>query len=825
MTEENTHPTGEETPEQVRRRRALEEWKRKKEEDKRRAQRRATKPFIVAPHKETAAVAPAAEFVHTHAPQRAASSIAPRPTIPAATKKATTIPKPFAFSKKAPAQVKAAEKEPESKPTVTKKPSGFLPRVATLSTRSDAAVSAVEKPPVKPAAQSRGLSKKASAPSVAATRKLPVKDATTSGKCAPKASVESLTASMSTLSVKKGSTKEKATSKLSTFSKRVPSTSATNSAAAAKTPVRKPAVTSHEIEIQTTPSLMIEYMKGLGYARPDADGWDGGDNVSFDAWTPTPPGCERSLYPQVPTTPARFPKVPNLLQCLTKNNFTAEMLAQEGLFWKEQIQTSLMHFYLTPMVLRVVDIENNKVLHEFDVKTPDVEWWSWYSAFYAFKHVGPSIGRSIYQILAVSSVASLKREKQHQRKQRVTFTSNGKHLFSKRPLCTMSTFWKSWIWFELRQGSVSYALEVLYFACSAFEDDETKESLREFWAECALRSLEQMQGPANTMFEIEDGNAASTNMEHPCATLAATPPRKIRSGDLLSEVIPIEAEEGVVAYPSIESPPPPQIHLVDEEPSPPVPKFRFDGYRDPQQLIAETPSPTRSSFENRPFANTPVFPETPTRSAPPTPGTPASIRGTPSRRLFGGLRVPKQGQGNGTPHPFKKKASFLDPEILGLMQEMTIDDHVKEEEPIEEEKDIKKSEKKQMGKKKVGVRFGPDNGGSSVTLLTPVRAKKKDRQVLGVAEVLTPVRRSRRLFSDDDYVARAEDVEKENSSLPEASFEVDPMKMDVSADIKSLNEDKITQILEGHGFAYVPNKALHVDMKKKKVSRNNVGFH
>ncbi|KAI9203271.1 uncharacterized protein BJ171DRAFT_148783 [Polychytrium aggregatum] len=63
-------------------------------------------------------------------------------------------------------------------------------------------------------------------------------------------------------------------------------------------------------------------------------------------------------------------------------------------------------------------------------------------------------------------------------------------------------------------------------------------------------------------------------------------------------------------------------------------------------------------------------------------------------------------------------------------------------------------------KKQLGVKFGADDGqGSSITILTPVKAKKQQREELGVEEVLTPVRRSRRLFCEADYVASVMDLD------------------------------------------------------------------
>ncbi|TPX35545.1 hypothetical protein SmJEL517_g02065 [Synchytrium microbalum] len=88
----------------------------------------------------------------------------------------------------------------------------------------------------------------------------------------------------------------------------------------------------------------------------------------------------------------------------------------------------------------------------------------------------------------------------------------------------------------------------------------------------------------------------------------------------------------------------------------------------------------------------------------------------------------------------------------------------------------------------------PDTPGATVTVLTPVRSKRKDRESLGLPpHVITPVRRSiRNMEADEDSPIIDEDGENE----------------DPNAEIKNL--------LEQHGFAFVPNKAIDLSIVKNE---------
>ncbi|CAG8477673.1 5167_t:CDS:2 [Paraglomus brasilianum] len=81
--------------------------------------------------------------------------------------------------------------------------------------------------------------------------------------------------------------------------------------------------------------------------------------------------------------------------------------------------------------------------------------------------------------------------------------------------------------------------------------------------------------------------------------------------------------------------------------------------------------------------------------------------------------------------------------------------------------------------------------GSTIMVLTPVKAKRKDREELGVSTVITPVRRSARVHK---RFTRDEDMESDG-------------------------ERQIAKLLEDNGYAYVPNPALLVEPPPKKAYR------
>ncbi|KAI8896993.1 hypothetical protein BC833DRAFT_566160 [Globomyces pollinis-pini] len=99
---------------------------------------------------------------------------------------------------------------------------------------------------------------------------------------------------------------------------------------------------------------------------------------------------------------------------------------------------------------------------------------------------------------------------------------------------------------------------------------------------------------------------------------------------------------------------------------------------------------------------------------------------------------------------------------------------------------------KTPGRKTVGVPVDIGQNGSCVTVLTPVRASRKIQKGfifvdlfidLGVDKVITPVRRSLRLLDDTEYVNAHPSI-SDSKKTPE----------------------RVAQLLEDHGHAFVPNK-------------------
>lgn len=105
---------------------------------------------------------------------------------------------------------------------------------------------------------------------------------------------------------------------------------------------------------------------------------------------------------------------------------------------------------------------------------------------------------------------------------------------------------------------------------------------------------------------------------------------------------------------------------------------------------------------------------------------------------------------------------------------------------------------KKIMKSRVGVPIHVQ--GSSVTVLTPIKASKKLQNgtlslnlELGVECVITPVRRSLRFHDDDDYTSSA--------AKPESVQDIGGKELR-----NPTKDEKVRQLLEEHEFAYVPNK-------------------
>ncbi|KAJ3367302.1 hypothetical protein HDU91_001540 [Kappamyces sp. JEL0680] len=110
---------------------------------------------------------------------------------------------------------------------------------------------------------------------------------------------------------------------------------------------------------------------------------------------------------------------------------------------------------------------------------------------------------------------------------------------------------------------------------------------------------------------------------------------------------------------------------------------------------------------------------------------------------------------------------------------------------------------------KVGVPVGEE--ASHVTVLTPVRASRRvqsglcrvaNKSELGVAQVITPVRRSLRFHDDQDYVTK-------NKGAASAETLVDASAREGEAPLASTKE-KVKDLLREHDFAFVPNQVWHL---------------
>ncbi|KAI8815433.1 hypothetical protein BJ742DRAFT_16314 [Cladochytrium replicatum] len=136
--------------------------------------------------------------------------------------------------------------------------------------------------------------------------------------------------------------------------------------------------------------------------------------------------------------------------------------------------------------------------------------------------------------------------------------------------------------------------------------------------------------------------------------------------------------------------------------------------------------------------------------------------------------------------------------------------------------------KKEISKKvRVGVRVDGDSeetAGSRVTVLTPRKARQNERESLGVTEIITPVRRSRRLFDESMYAptqAEAHEI-MENLDKPyeinsnDSARDIDDKENEQSLypasglmkQAAGRQGEKISKLLENYGYAYAPNKML-----------------
>lgn len=99
---------------------------------------------------------------------------------------------------------------------------------------------------------------------------------------------------------------------------------------------------------------------------------------------------------------------------------------------------------------------------------------------------------------------------------------------------------------------------------------------------------------------------------------------------------------------------------------------------------------------------------------------------------------------------------------------------------------------------------------------------------------MTPVRRSRRLYNDEDYVATKEEMmaatakgqehqEKHQDESTSSSSSSGPTTPSTSNDRYKQQGDQLSKLLAEHGFAYVPNKAFPLPQTKTPLSGGGIG--
>ncbi|TPX66953.1 hypothetical protein SpCBS45565_g04134 [Spizellomyces sp. 'palustris'] len=496
----------------------------------------------------------------------------------------------------------------------------------------------------------------------------------------------------------------------------------------------------------------------------------------------------KGLYPDIPDfEPMEF-DIPKAVEREGKIRSALLDIKNDAEFYREHIKTSPFHFFLSPIILRVVSVDQGYVIAEKEVDVPAVDCFTWLDAFTAYKNLGPSIGQALFQLLAISAFTSPRDDTDATMVRRVQFASDGRPRFIRQQPYLRKEFWMNWMWFEWKHGFFENSLNILYFGSAMLDNEETRAELQAFWQLCAERHNEELQDGENCPAEY--------------------------------------------------SPPPPAMHILEPGQSPPLPSWTSEGGRNSQLDVTVTPSPPRSAYLEgrirRPFADTPVFPETPLERI----GIAALNNDvTPTPRNLGSLLRSGRQRVGSTPYPRK---SDVYGEIIGMLGAMQLnDDGQAQEDAMEDvvtsenkENEVKTAvatpRAKKEGKKRIGVRFGPEvMEGSTVTLLTPVRAKKKEREggytngrvvpsklaltihiftALGVDAVLTPVRRSMRNYNENDYVITKSPVEddvKIELREWEESTQIEDRR---NADSSTLTEDKIARLLQEHGYAFVPNK-------------------
>ncbi|KAI8924526.1 hypothetical protein BC831DRAFT_465208 [Entophlyctis helioformis] len=99
----------------------------------------------------------------------------------------------------------------------------------------------------------------------------------------------------------------------------------------------------------------------------------------------------------------------------------------------------------------------------------------------------------------------------------------------------------------------------------------------------------------------------------------------------------------------------------------------------------------------------------------------------------------------------------------------------------------------------------------SVTILTPIRAKKKERELFGVDKVVTPVRRSVRNMDESVLPSDDDDAEEESGENQNDRMSRKPAtgrSATHGGDFDAVHHNAVSKMLKAYDYAYVPNKAL-----------------
>ncbi|KAJ1568741.1 hypothetical protein HK096_005474, partial [Nowakowskiella sp. JEL0078] len=162
----------------------------------------------------------------------------------------------------------------------------------------------------------------------------------------------------------------------------------------------------------------------------------------------------------------------------------------------------------------------------------------------------------------------------------------------------------------------------------------------------------------------------------------------------------------------------------------------------------------------------------------------------------------------GTPHPNRGVTQVTS--MLGkmMLRQTSVEDE-NEDKPMEDQSidEYQSDNSETNDKKKKGVRFTSSEeialhsvvaevDGSRVTMLTPVRASKKERAEFGVSEVVTPVRRSTRLF---ESATQSQVTENEDMQVDEDTVGIKAALTATPAG------EKIERLLKECDYAFVPN--------------------